>query len=58
MKWLSESFKIIFDENKEALQVIGHAADVTQEKESEKRYKESEKNTELFLNSIQIILFW
>jgi len=43
VKWLSESFKIIFDENEEALQVIGHAADVTQEKESEKRYKESEK---------------
>jgi len=43
VKCLSEVFKVIYGEKGDSLQVIGHATDVTHDKKSEKKYKESEK---------------
>ncbi len=42
-KWLSETFKVLSVEKGRPKQIIGHATDITLEKESEKHIKESEK---------------
>jgi len=46
IKWLSERFKVLSAEKGEILQIIGHATDITPQKESEKAFLESEQRFE------------
>jgi PAS domain S-box-containing protein len=56
-KWLSEVFKILTDENGKPLQVVGHATDITLEKESKKRLENSEKNYRNLVDSSMVGIF-
>ena len=57
LKWLSESFKVIFNEKNQPIQIIGHAADVTSEKESEKQLKKSEKRYRNLVDNTMVGVF-
>jgi len=56
-KWISESFKVIFNEKNQPTQVIGHAADVTLKKESEKLLKKSEKRYRNLVDKAMVGVF-
>lgn len=57
MKWLSDVFKFTSDEKGEPLQVIGHAADITLEKESASQLQESEKNYRNLVDNAMVGVF-
>ncbi len=57
IKWLSEVFKILSDKKGEPLQVVGHATDITLEKESKNRLKDSEKHYRDLVDSSMVGIF-